>query len=96
MYGSGIYNRALWSRGEERKCIVQSLRLKFIEYVTVIENQLIIGNGDLALDSTLQFGRSNVENCYGIGMDKDSSEARCLLAGSPSFHIDAVEVWEIL
>ena len=58
-------------------------------------DQLLIGNGDLAINNDLRLGVSNLEHCYGIGLDKDSNEAKVLLAGAPNFQIDAMEVWGI-
>ena len=54
-----------------------------------------VGNGDLCLESDLLSGSSELENCYGCGLTPHSPEACCLLAGSPIFTIDMLEVWSI-
>ena len=56
-------------------------------------DQFLIGNGDIAIDRNLATGSSNLENCYGIGLDRGSQEAKIMMAGSPHFDIDAVEFW---
>lgn len=58
-------------------------------------DQFLIGNGDIAIDSSLRSGSSNIENCYGIGLDRDSEEAKVIMAGSPYFDIDLIEFWAI-
>ena len=58
-------------------------------------DQMLIGNGDMALNATLTLGTSNLEHCYGLGLDKDGDEAKVLLAGAPNFQIDVIEVWGI-
>ena len=58
-------------------------------------DQLLIGNGDIVIDNTVRYGKSNVEHCYGVGLDKDGIIAHVLLAGSTSFEIDVLEVWAI-
>lgn len=61
----------------------------------VQSDTLYLGNGDLTLEDTLQRGSSELENTYGCGMPPHSPEALCMLAGSPLFDIDIVEVWAI-
>mgnify|MGYP006199078489 CR=1 FL=1 len=56
---------------------------------------IFIGNGDLSIDAELSSGSSELENFYGIGCTPRSPEALCMLAGTPVFNIDAVEVWSI-
>ena len=56
---------------------------------------IFIGNGDLSIDAELASGSSELENFYGVGCAPRSPEALCLLAGTPVFNIDAVEVWSI-
>ena len=58
-------------------------------------DRLLIGSGDIILSFDLSSGASNLENCYGIGLSRDSTEAKVLLAGSDSFAIDAIEFWTI-
>merc|ERR1711871_1675911 len=58
-------------------------------------DQLLIGNGDIALNTDLTIGSSNLENCYGIGLDRDGNDAKVLLAGAPNFRVDTIEVWGI-
>ena len=57
---------------------------------------LFVGNGDLSIDSTLTNGSSELENCFGIGLGFNSADAMCLLAGSPLFPIDDMEVWAVM
>lgn len=57
--------------------------------------ELVIGNDDLVLDSTLTSGTSQLEGCFGIGLDRQSSEASTMLAGHSHFEIDDVEVWMV-
>lgn len=59
------------------------------------DDRLFIGNGDLTIDGSIKSGTSEVENSYGLGLEPQSQEAMCLLAGSPAFHIDDLEVWSI-
>jgi len=59
-------------------------------------DSLFFGNGDLSLDGGLQNGSSEVENCYGCGLNPRSPEALCLLGGTPMFTIDTVEVWAVV
>jgi hypothetical protein len=59
-------------------------------------DKLIIGNYDLVIDSTLTNGSSELERCFGIGAPCKSDEAKCLLAGSPTFTIDELEVWGLI
>jgi hypothetical protein len=59
-------------------------------------DQLFVGNGDFSLDSDLCRGSCDVEHCFGVGMQAGSPEAGCLLAGSPLFVIDDLEVWAVL
>lgn len=56
---------------------------------------IFIGNGDLSIDGELLTGTSELENFYGCGVVPRSPEALCLLAGTPVFNIDEVEVWAI-
>lgn len=58
-------------------------------------NLLFIGNGDLSIDEGLTNGSSELENSYGLGFQPKSASSMCLLAGSPIFTIDDVEVWTI-
>lgn len=58
--------------------------------------KLMIGDGDLQLDSTLRRGSSELEQSYGVGLAPGSVEAMCLLAGAPSFQVDHLEVWAIV
>ena len=58
-------------------------------------DQFVIGNGDIAIDSTLKLGSSNLERVYGIGLDAASVEASIMLAGAPNFVVDAIEFWSI-
>jgi hypothetical protein len=56
---------------------------------------IFIGNGDLSIDGELLSGTSELENFYGINMTPRCPEALCLLAGTPVFNIDVLEVWAI-
>jgi hypothetical protein len=60
------------------------------------ENQLIVGNKDLVLDSALLEGSSEMENMFGIGLQQGGPEAKTLLAGSNRFQIDDVELWAVI
>ena len=59
-------------------------------------DRLIIGNYDLVIDSTVTNGVSELEHCFGIGAPCRSDEAKCMLAGSPTFTIDELEVWGLI
>lgn len=54
-----------------------------------------IGNGDLCLENNLLSGSSEIENCYGCGLVISSAESCCLLAGTPFFPIDVLEVFAV-
>ena len=56
---------------------------------------IFIGNGDLSIDADLMSGSSELENSFGCGSVPRSPEALCLLAGTPLFNIDVLEVWAI-
>ena len=58
-------------------------------------DSFFIGNGDLSFDADLTNGSTELENCYGIGLEVRSKETLCLLAGSPLFTIDEMEVWGV-
>jgi len=57
---------------------------------------LYIGNGDLCLENDLLNGSSEIENCYGCGLAIPSRESCCLLAGTPFFTIDVLEVFTVI
>ena len=59
-------------------------------------DRIFIGNGDLSIDDKLMSGSSELENSYGLGMEAHSTEAMCLLAGSPVFPISDIELWTII
>ncbi|RYH30176.1 hypothetical protein EON65_05985 [archaeon] len=59
------------------------------------DDRIFVGNGDLTIDSSLASGTSEVENCYGLGLEAESPEAMCLLAGKPVFDIHELEVWSV-
>jgi hypothetical protein len=59
------------------------------------QDHVEIGNGDLVIEQSLDYGYSEIENCYGVGLSSGSSEAKCFLAGSPQFEIDELEVWSV-
>ena len=62
----------------------------------LVERDLLtIGNNDLVIGNALREGESDLEHVFGVGLDFDSPEARCLLAGRHQFTIDDVEVWAI-
>ena len=56
---------------------------------------IFIGNGDLSIDAELLSGSSELENFYGMNITPRSPEALCLLAGTPVFNIDLLEVWAV-
>lgn len=57
---------------------------------------IFIGNGDLSIDGELLSGTSELENFYGCGVVPRSPEALCLLAGTPVFNIDVLELWAVV
>eukprot|EP01031_Cornospumella_fuschlensis_P028443 gene28443-34337_t len=59
------------------------------------DDRIFVGDGDLTIDANLATGTSEIENCYGLGLDAESPEAMCLMAGAPVFDIDELEVWSI-
>jgi len=59
-----------------------------------LEN-FFVGNGDIIISGDLKTGVSRLESSYGIGLERESLEAKCMLAGSEKFIIDAVEFWSI-
>jgi hypothetical protein len=59
------------------------------------DDRIFFGNGDLTIDANISTGTSELENCFGVGLRPLSQEAYCLLAGSPVFHIDTLEIWSI-
>ena len=58
-------------------------------------DQFLIGYGDIVLNSNLTRGSTQLENCYGFGLDVECEEAKYLLAGSDKFAIDTIEFWSI-
>ena len=58
-------------------------------------DQLLIGNGDIAINSDLSSGSSNLERCYGVGLSPQDWHSKVLLAGSEFFNIDCIEIWSI-
>ncbi len=62
----------------------------------LVERDLLtIGDGDLVLGFSLEEGESELEQCFGIGLEPNSPEVHCLLAGSSQFVINDVEVWSL-
>jgi hypothetical protein len=59
-------------------------------------DRIFFGNGDLTIENNLENGTSELENSYGLGMEEHSVEALCLLAGTPFFIIDELEVWSLV
>jgi histidine ammonia-lyase len=57
---------------------------------------IFIGNGDLSIDGELLSGSSELENFYGCNITPRSPEALCLLAGTPVFNIDVLELWAVV
>jgi hypothetical protein len=58
--------------------------------------QLMIGNGDLVLDTKLMHASSEVEMSYGIGLPSNQALVqKALLGGSTHFQISDVEVWTV-
>ena len=58
-------------------------------------DQFLIGYGDIVINSNLTRGSTQLENCYGFGLDVECEEAKYLLAGSEKFTIDTIEFWSI-
>lgn len=59
------------------------------------EDRMYIGYGDMSINADLLTGSSELENCYGLGMSQGTPETLCLLAGSPVFEIETLEVWDV-
>jgi hypothetical protein len=59
-------------------------------------DRIFIGNGDLSIDAQLLSGTTELENSYGIGLKLHSDETMCLLAGTPVFTIDDMEVFTMV
>jgi hypothetical protein len=53
------------------------------------------GLSDLVIAGDLSACRSQLESSYGIGLDPAGQDAKTLLAGSPVFSADVVEVWSV-
>ena len=58
-------------------------------------DKLTFGNGDIVLDSLLETGSSQLEQCFGLGISKTSHAATTLLAGVRDFAIDKLELWQV-
>lgn len=54
-----------------------------------------IGNGDLYIDENMLQVYSELEGCYGVGLQRNMSEVTLLMGGSNCFNIDTLEVWMI-
>ena len=62
----------------------------------LVERDLLtIGNNDLVIGNALREGESDLEHVFGVGLEFDSPEARCLLAGRSQFTIDDLEIWAV-
>jgi hypothetical protein len=59
-------------------------------------DHLEIGNGDLHIEASLSIAYSELEGCYGLGWAPRSEESVAALGGGSSFHIDHVELWQIV
>jgi len=57
------------------------------------KDSLAFGSSDLEIHNNFENCVSIIENCYGIGLDPDSKDAREFLAGESVFNPDIVEVW---
>ena len=55
---------------------------------------MAFGVGDLVISGDLSACASELERSYGAGLRAD--EAQTLLAGAPTFAIDALELWAVL
>ena len=54
---------------------------------------LSFGRTDLCLDKNFDDCTAIIENSFGIGFERNSTEAQTFLAGEPHFSADLVEVW---
>lgn len=62
------------------------------------ENKIEFGNGDLCIlgsGGRVSGGSSDLEGCFGVGLGRNTVNAKCFLAGSPQFNIDLLELWAI-
>ncbi|EAY18639.1 B-box zinc finger family protein [Trichomonas vaginalis G3] len=57
------------------------------------KDTLTFGKWDLILDDNFDTCSAVIENSYGVGFDRGSTEAQTFLAGEPNFRADIVEVW---
>ena len=53
------------------------------------------GLSDLNIEGDFNLCTSELEYSYGIGLQPGSLDAKTLLAGSPTFKIDHIEVWAL-
>jgi hypothetical protein len=61
------------------------------------QDYIMFGAGaDLVLHGDLTECESTIEGSYGFGMEKGGKDAKCLLAGTPVFPIDSIEIFEII
>jgi len=89
--------------GEKSSSFIFSLtRDTFIPYRPRIENpcyliatptSISFGRYDIVLSNNFDQCQAIIEHSYGIGLQTESSEAKCFLAGEPQFAADIVEVW---
>lgn len=61
----------------------------------VDSDHIEIGNGDIYIDENMMEIYSEMEGCYGVGLQRNISEVRSLLGGANNFPIDELEVWMV-
>jgi hypothetical protein len=61
----------------------------------VDSDHIEIGNGDIYIDENMMEIYSELEGCYGVGLQRNLSEVRSLLGGANNFPIDELEVWMV-
>jgi hypothetical protein len=54
-----------------------------------------VGNGDIYIDENMMEVYSELEGCYGLGLQRQTPEVAMLMGGSNNFPIDELEVWMI-
>ena len=62
-------------------------------YLYATKDTLTFGKYDLVLAGNFDSCSAVIENSYGVGLLKNSEDAKTFLAGEPNFVADIVEVW---
>lgn len=61
----------------------------------VDSDHIEIGNGDIYIDENMMEVYSELEGCYGLGLQRNTPEVSLLLGGANNFAIDELEIWMI-